>query len=733
MDVVISDSPAADAAVAIARQLALARNRAGEASLAVSGGSTAPALLDHLATESRLDGVKIFQVDERIAPDGDDDRNARQLSGLKSHAVLMEVDVDDLAAAVSRYADALPDRVDVVHLGLGSDGHTASWPPAPHPDADVVGRSGAVDVVGEFNGRSRMTLLPDVVNAATLRVVLATGTNKAEIVRRWLVEGDDSLPITHIVDDNTVVFLDHAAASLLDGYGQATMTTLDELHDLPRPAHLRDLFASDPERADRYTTVAADLRVDWSKTPIDEAVLGALMSLAESSGVAARRDAMFAGERINVFEDRAAGHTALRMPAGSKFSIDGENVVPAVHDVLDRMAAFADRVRADDTITHVVNLGIGGSDLGPAMTYQALRPFRHERIRCSFVSNVDGADIDSVLADADPASTLFIVASKSFGTIETLTNARTARRWLVDALGESAVADHFVAVSTNAERVAEFGIDTTNMFGFWDWVGGRYSVDSAIGLSVMIAIGPDAFREFLAGFHEIDEHFRTAPFSENLPVIMAMLGVWYANGLGYDTKAVLPYANDLARFPAYLQQLDMESNGKSVGLDGERVQHETGPIIWGEPGTNGQHAFYQLIHQGTRVVPVDFIGFAKAEHSEQEHHDLLMANLFAQSEALAFGRSNEAESHRNFDGNRPNIVILADRLTPSVLGQLIALYEHIVHVQGTIWGVDSYDQWGVELGKELADGILPELVGQAAPEQHDSSTNALISWFRANR
>ena len=364
----------------------------------------------------------------------------------------------------------------------------------------------------------------------------------------------------------------------------------------------------------------------------------------------------------------------------------------------------------------------------------ALDAYRHERIRCSFVSNVDGADIAAVLADSDPAATLFVVASKTFGTIETLTNARTARSWLVDALGEDAVRDHFVAVSTNAERVAEFGIDTANMFGFWDWVGGRYSVDSAIGLSLMIAIGPDRFREFLHGFHVVDEHFCTAPLAENAPVLMALLGVWYANGLGFGTKAVLPYAEELGRFPAYLQQLDMESNGKSVRLDGSAVAGDTGPIVWGEPGTNGQHAFYQLLHQGTRIVPVDFIGVATPHHPYREHHDLLMANLFAQSEALAFGRdASPGEPYRQFDGNRPNTVILAEQLTPSVLGQLIALYEHVVHVQGTIWGVNSYDQWGVELGKELANQITPELTGDPTPDVHDSSTNALIAWYRTRR
>ena len=506
------------------------------------------------------------------------------------------------------------------------------------------------------------------------------------------------------------------------------------LADLSRPAHLRDLFAADPDRARRFVVEVADLRIDYSKQRVDDAVLAGLIDLAVAAGVEARRDAMFAGEHINVTEDRAVMHVALRAPTGTAMVVDGVDVVPDVHAVLDQMAMFAERVRADERITHIVNIGIGGSDLGPAMAYRALDAYRHARLRCSFVSNIDGADISSVLADSDPGSTLFVVASKTFGTIETLTNARTARAWLVEALGESAVADHFVAVSTNAERVGEFGIDTANMFGFWDWVGGRYSVDSAIGLSLMISIGPDRFREFLDGFRRVDDHFRSAPLGRNAPVVMAMLGVWNANVLGSATKAVLPYAEELGRFPAYLQQLDMESNGKSVRLDGSDVVGDTGPIVWGEPGTNGQHAFYQLLHQGTRIVPADFIGFAKAHHGLQEHHDLLMANLIAQSEALAFGRdAGPDEPYRQFDGNRPNTVILAERLTPSVLGQLIALYEHVVHVQGTIWGVNSYDQWGVELGKELANRITPELTDVPDPAAHDSSTNALIAWYRHHR
>ncbi len=496
---------------------------------------------------------------------------------------------------------------------------------------------------------------------------------------------------------------------------------------------LSDLFADDPGRAERYVVEAGDLRIDYSKQPLNDDVLADLLERARDAGVESRRDAMFAGEHINVTEDRAVLHTALRAPRDAVVEADGENVVPDVHEVLDAMSAFADRVRADDRITDVVNIGIGGSDLGPAMAAQALEAFGHPRITCHFVSNVDGADIHRTLQRVEPASTLFIVASKTFGTIETLTNARTARSWLVEALGDDAVADHFVAVSTNAERVAEFGIDTANMFGFWDWVGGRYSVDSAIGLSLMTLIGPDGFRSFLDGFHTIDEHFRTAPLEQNAPVLLGMIGTHHSDDLGRDTKAVLPYAQELARFPAYLQQLDMESNGKQVTLDGDLVAGDTGPIVWGEPGTNGQHAFYQLLHQGTRIVPVDFIGFATPNHPYRNHHDLLMSNLFAQAEALAFGRRNPDEPHRDFPGDRPSTLILADRLTPSVLGQLIALYEHIVFVQGTVWGINSFDQWGVELGKELANRITPELTGDPDPTQHDTSTNNAIAWYRARR
>ena len=530
------------------------------------------------------------------------------------------------------------------------------------------------------------------------------------------------------------------------------ITTTDAWNELvvtPRPGHLRELFAADPDRATRYTFDAAELRVDASKNLIDDEVLQRLFAVAAASGFEARRDAMFAGEEINVTERRAVLHTALRNPSGVAVMVDGVDVMPGVRDVLDRMGAFADQVRNGSwvgatglPIRTVLNVGIGGSDLGPAMAYLATRAFGRADLHCRFVSNVDGADVHSNLADLDPATTLVVVCSKTFTTIETLTNANAARAWLAEALGDEAVPKHFVAVSTNAEKVAAFGIDTANMFGFWDWVGGRYSVDSAIGLSLMIAIGPDGFRELLAGFHAIDDHFCTAPIERNLPVVMAMLGVWYSNVLGAETKAVLPYAHELRRFPAYLQQLDMESNGKSVRLDGGHVHTATGPVVWGEPGTNGQHAFYQLLHQGTRLVPVDFIGFAQPNHPLIAQHDLLMANLFAQGEALAFGKTldevvaegvpEHQQPHRVFPGNRPSTTLLAPRLTPSVLGQLIALYEHIVFVQGCVWGVNSFDQWGVELGKALANRITPELTDTAVP-QHDSSTAGLIGWYRANR
>ncbi len=502
---------------------------------------------------------------------------------------------------------------------------------------------------------------------------------------------------------------------------------------------LSGLFADDPQRAARYVHTVGDLRVDLSKQRIDDDILADLIALADEVGVTARRDAMFAGEPINVTEGRAVLHTALRLPADHSVLVGGHDVVPDVHGVLARMRDFSDRVRRGDwvgatgrRIRTVINIGIGGSDLGPAMAARALAAYAPPDLDARFVSNVDGADIVTALAGLDPAETLFVISSKTFTTIETLTNARTAREWLVGALGEDAVARHFVAVSTNAKEVAAFGIDTDNMFGFWEWVGGRYSVDSAIGLSLMILIGPDHFEEFLAGFHAVDEHFCQEPLASNVPVLMAMVGVWNANVLGYATKAVLPYAEELARFPAYLQQLDMESNGKSVRLDGTPVTVDTGPIVWGEPGTNGQHAFYQLLHQGTRIVPVDFIGFANPHHPHRHHHDLLVANLIAQAEALAFGRARPEEPHRHFAGNRPSTTIVAPQLTPSVLGQLIALYEHIVFVQGCVWGIDSFDQWGVELGKELANRITPELTGEDVGD-HDSSTAALIEWYRATK
>ncbi len=517
----------------------------------------------------------------------------------------------------------------------------------------------------------------------------------------------------------------------------------------PVPSHMRALFADDPGRAQRYLATVGDLRVDYSKHLLDDDVLSALLAVARAADVAGRRDAMFAGEQINTTERRAVLHTALRAPRAARVLVDGHDVIPDVYEVLQRMSVFADRVRGGAwtgatglPIRTVVNIGIGGSDLGPAMAYLATEAFGRRDLSCRFVSNVDGADITDNLADLDPATTLVVVSSKTFTTIETITNATEARRWLAAALGDDAVAKHFVAVSTNAEKVAEFGIDTSNMFGFWDWVGGRYSVDSAIGLSLMISIGPDNFREFLAGFHTVDEHFRTTPFERNVPVILGMLGIWYHNVLGAQTKAVLPYAHELRRFPAYLQQLDMESNGKRVRLDGGEVTTTTGPIVWGEPGTNGQHAFYQLLHQGTRLVPIDFIGFARPNHSLLAQHDLLMANLFAQGEALAFGKTlaevvaegipEHQQAHRVFPGNRPSTTILAPQLTPFVLGELIALYEQIVFVQGAVWGVNSFDQWGVELGKALANRITPELAGSDEP-RHDSSTNELIRWYRSAR
>jgi len=510
--------------------------------------------------------------------------------------------------------------------------------------------------------------------------------------------------------------------------------------------HLRQLFADDPQRCKRMAIEAVGLYLDYSKNRITDETLNLLLQLAEDSGLRARIDAMFRGEKINVTENRAVLHTALRAPRGASVVVDGKNVVPEVHRVLDRMADFSERVRSGvwkgntgKRICNVVNIGIGGSDLGPVMAYEALRHYSEPRMRFRFVSNVDGTDFTEAVRDLDPSETLFIVSSKTFTTLETMTNAQTARAWLLAGLGgdEKAIARHFVAVSTNAAEVAKFGIDPANMFEFWDWVGGRYSMDSAIGLSTMVALGPDNFRAMLDGFHQMDQHFRTAPFEANLPVFMGLLSVWYNNFFGAQTVAVLPYEQYLKRFPAYLQQLAMESNGKQVTLDGKTVARDTGPIYWGEPGTNGQHSFYQLIHQGTRIVPCDFIGFVHPLNPLGRHHDILLANLFAQSEALAFGKTRDqvkAEGtpdwlapHRVFEGNRPSNTIMADRLTPATLGKLVALYEHSVFTQGVLWNIDSFDQWGVELGKVLAQRIIPELESDSKPVlQHDSSTNALI-------
>ncbi len=519
-----------------------------------------------------------------------------------------------------------------------------------------------------------------------------------------------------------------------------------------RGVHLRDLFAEDPGRGEALTLEAGDLYLDFSKNLVTRETLDLLAALAERAGLRRRIDAMFAGEKINVTEDRAVLHVALRAPADERIEVDGRNVVPEVHAVLDKLASFSDRVRSGawsgstgERIRNVVNIGIGGSDLGPAMAYEALQDFSDRSMTFRFVSNVDGTDIWEATRGLRPEETLFIVSSKTFTTTETLTNARSARDWLADGLGNAgAVARHFVAVSTNEEKVAEFGIDTANMFAFWDWVGGRYSMDSAIGLSLMIAIGPEHFREMLAGFHQMDEHFRTAPFDRNLPVLLGLLWTWHGNFFGAESHAVLPYSQYLEKLTAYLQQLDMESNGKSVDLDGNPVDHQTGPVVWGTPGTNGQHAYFQLIHQGTRFIPCDFIGFVRPSHDLGDHHDLLMANLFAQTEALAFGRTRqqvEAEGvpveqvpHRTFRGNHPTTTILASSLTPRVLGQLIALYEHKVFTQGAIWNIDSFDQWGVELGKQLATRIVPELSTRDEPVLvHDSSTNALIRRYRRQR
>jgi glucose-6-phosphate isomerase len=512
-------------------------------------------------------------------------------------------------------------------------------------------------------------------------------------------------------------------------------------HEAVRHVHLRDLFAKDPARGERLTAEAAGLYLDYSKNRLTDETLRLLLALAETSGVRARIDAMFAGERINVTENRPVLHVALRAPRTASIVVDGEDVIPQVHAVLDRMADFATRVRTGAwtgftgrRIRNVVNVGIGGSDLGPAMAYEALRHESQRELTCRFVSNVDGADFVEATRDLEPAETLFVVASKTFTTLETLTNARTARAWLLRALGdERAVARHFVAVSTNAAEVRKFGIDTDNMFPFWDWVGGRYSMWSAIGLSLMLAIGPDGFRAMLGGAHELDRHFRTAPFARNLPVLLALIGLWYDDFFGAETYAVLPYSQYLARLPAYLQQLDMESNGKSVDVAGRAVDYQTGPIVWGAAGTNGQHAFYQLLHQGTKLVPADFIGFCQPLDDVGDHHTLLAANLFAQTEALAFGQT-APDPARSFEGNRPSNTILADRLTPATLGALVALYEHKVFVQGALWAINSFDQWGVELGKVLAMRIVPELAAADDPPlAHDSSTNTLLRRFRARR
>lgn len=514
---------------------------------------------------------------------------------------------------------------------------------------------------------------------------------------------------------------------------------------------LSELFAADPQRGERLSAEGAGIYLDYSKNRLTEETLRLLLDLAEQAGVSAKRDAMFSGEKINFTERRAVLHAALRAPADSVINVDGKNVVPEVQAVLERMSDFARQVRAGEwlgftgqPVQNVVNIGIGGSDLGPVMAYEALKAYSQRDLTLRFVSNIDGTDLLEKLRDLDPARTLFIISSKTFTTQETMTNARSARDWLASALGEAAVSRHFVAVSTSAAEVSRFGIDTANMFGFWDWVGGRYSLDSAIGLSLMVAIGPEHFRELLAGFHDMDEHFRLAPPDRNLPTLLALIGIWYNNFFGAQTVAILPYEQYLSQFSAYLQQLDMESNGKHVTRSGEAVDYQTGPIIWGQPGTNGQHAFYQLIHQGTKLIPADFIAFIQALQPLGEHHDLLMANVFAQTEALAFGKSlssvladgvsADIAPHRVFEGNRPTNTLLLDKLTPRSLGALIALYEHKVFVQGAVWDINSFDQWGVELGKVLARAIAPELEAQAEPKlKHDSSTNALIRRYRARK
>jgi glucose-6-phosphate isomerase len=533
---------------------------------------------------------------------------------------------------------------------------------------------------------------------------------------------------------------------------RAAWKALQEHYEEIGEKHLREFFEEDPKRGERYTAEAAGIFLDYSKNRINDATLKLLIQLAEESGLAEHRDAMFRGDKINVTENRAVLHVALRAPKTESIKVDGEDVVPEVHAVLDKMSGFADRVRSGawkghtgKRIKNIVNIGIGGSDLGPVMAYEALKHYAQRDLTFRFVSNVDGTDFAEAVADLSADETLFLVASKTFTTLETMTNAHSAREWALKSLNDdAAIAKHFVAISTNAKEVAKFGIDTENMFGFWDWVGGRYSMDSAIGLSTMLAIGPENFRAMLAGFHEMDVHFKTAPFEKNLPVMLGLLSVWYTDFFDAQTVAILPYEQYLKRFPAYLQQLTMESNGKHVTLDGQQVETQTGPIYWGEPGTNGQHSFYQLIHQGTRLIPCDFIGFFKTLNPLGRHHDMLMANVFAQAEALAFGKTAEqvkvegvAEAlvpHKVFEGNRPSNVILADVLTPAVLGKLIALYEHTVFTQGVVWSIDSFDQWGVELGKVLATRILGELEsGQAPKGDHDSSTNRLIEMYRAKK
>ncbi len=527
---------------------------------------------------------------------------------------------------------------------------------------------------------------------------------------------------------------------------------LDAHYQTLRSMHLRDLFAKDPQRGERLNAEAVGIYLDYAKHRVTDETMQLLVNLAEACNLRGRIDAMFRGDKINVTEQRAVLHIALRAPRGSTILVDGENVVPKVHEVLDKMTEFSNQVRSGSwlgftgkPIRNVVNIGIGGLDLGPVMAYEALKYYSNRTLTFRFISNVDGTDFAEVTRDLDPAETLFIVSSKTFTTLETMTNARTARDWSLRALGSDlAVARHFVAVSTNTDEVTKFGIDPNNMFGFWDWVGGRYSMDAAIGLSTMIAIGPENFRAMLDGFHALDEHFRTAPFAQNLPVLMGLLALWYNDFFGAQTIAVLPYSQYLNRFPAYLQQLTMESNGKRVTLTGQAVDYQTGPIFWGEPGTNGQHSFYQMIHQGTKIIPCDFIGFSQALNQLGNHQDLLMANIFAQTEALAFGKTAEqvkAEGtpdwlvpHRVFPGNRPTSTILVERLTPRTLGSLIALYEHSVFTQGTIWNIDSFDQWGVELGKVLAQRIVPELTTTTEPQlQHDSSTNTLIRRYRRQR